>query len=246
MTVVASIEARMGSSRLPGKMTLPLGGEPVLGVLIDRLKQVPQLDAIVLATTEETRDDLLQEIADRRGIRTFRGSTDDVLGRVRGALDLVGADICVEITGDCPLTDPRMVSRMLDEFVSTRATNRYVANTTGPALGAPHGLDVQVFDADALREIDDDIADAEAREHVSLPFYRAENAARWQPRFVSFFPESLCREVWLSLDYVEDYELIDAVYAELRPNPGFGAREMIDACLRRPEATRACLHLRGW
>jgi spore coat polysaccharide biosynthesis protein SpsF len=246
MRVVASIEARMTSSRLPGKMTLPLGGEPVLGVLIDRLKQVPELDRVVLATTVNRSDDVLAEIARDRGALVFRGSEEDVLGRVRGALDAADADVCVEITGDCPLTDPRMVSRMVSEFTATREVNRYVANTTGPALGAPHGLDVQVFEADALREIEATVTDADAREHVSMPFYRPKNAARWQPRFVSFFPDSLCRRVWLSLDYAEDYQLIGAIYDELSGDPGFGAEAMIDACERRPDATRACLNLRGW
>lgn len=246
MTVVASIEARMMSSRLPGKMVMPLGDSSVLGVLIDRLKLVPELDAIVLATTTDPTDDELQKIAESRGIRVFRGSVNDVLGRVRGALDFVGADVCVEITGDCPLTDPQMVSRMLAEFMSTRGANRYVANTTGPTLGAPHGLDVQVFDADALREIDDTVSDSEAREHVSLPFYRPENVEKWHPRFVEFFPNALCHQVWISLDYREDYDLIASVYDELREGPSFGVQALIDACLRRAAATRACLQLRGW
>lgn len=246
MNVVASIEARMTSSRLPGKMTLPLGDEPVLGVLIDRLKQVPELDRIVLATSVNRTDDLLEDIARERGIDVFRGSEHDVLGRVRGALDAIKADICVEITGDCPLSDPGMVSKMLREFAATRGVNAYVANTTGPQLGAPHGLDVQVFEADALREIEDTSNDSDAREHVSLPFYRAENAERWYPRFVSFFPDGLCRQVWLSLDYPEDFELISAVYDELRTDPAFSAGQMIEACRRRPAQTRACLALRGW
>lgn len=247
MNVVATIEARMTSSRLPGKMILPLGGVPVLGVLIDRLKRVPELDAIVLATTTNATDNVLEGIARSHGISVFRGSETDVLGRVRGALDSASADICVEITGDCPLTDPKMVSSMLREFASTRATNRYVANTTGPTLGAPHGLDVQVFDADALRAIADEEADMEAREHVSMPFYRKENAARWHPRFVSFFDESVCRNVWISLDYREDYDLIVSVHDDLsKKGAAFGARELVDACLSRPDASRACLRLRGW
>jgi len=246
MSVVASIEARMTSSRLPGKMAMPLNGQPVLGVLIDRLKRVPELDRIVLATTVNATDDVLEDIARTRGIDVFRGSEDDVLGRVRGALDATKADICVEITGDCPLSDPGMVSNMLREFATTRGVNAYVANTTGPQLGAPHGLDVQVFEAEALREIEDTSRDADAREHVSLPFYRAENAERWYPRFVTFFPDNLCRQVWLSLDYPEDFELIAAVYDELRANPAFTAAQMIEACRRHPAQTRACLALRGW
>lgn len=245
--IVATIEARMTSSRLPGKMALPLAGEPVLGVLIERLKRVPELNRIVLATTTNAIDDVLEEIAERRAIAVFRGSETDVLGRVRGALDSADAEVCVEITGDCPLTDPRIVSSMVREFMRTREFNPYVANSTGPVLGVPHGLDVQVFEANALRAVSDEISDPDAREHVSLPFYREDGVARWRPRFVSFFAEELCRKVWLSLDFREDHELIDAVYRELsRTGPDFGAAELIDACLARPDATRACLQLRGW
>ena len=223
--IVATVEARMTSSRLPGKMLLPLGSTPVLGVLLDRLKTVRELDAIVLATTVNASDDPLVEVANDRGVAVHRGSEDDVLGRVRGALDAAKADICVEITGDCPLTDPTIVSAMVGEFQATRGLNAYVANTTGPELGVPHGLDVQVFEADALRAIEQEVEDAAAREHVSLPFYRAESAERWKPRFVSFFPDAICRSVWLSLDYREDYALLRSVHEELGANgANYGAR----------------------
>lgn len=246
MNVVATIEARMTSSRLRGKMTLPLGGEPLLGVLIDRLKHVPELDHIILATTTNATDDVLVDMANGKAIQVFRGSEDDVLGRVRGALDASNADICVEITGDCPLTDPAMVSAMICEFLKTRAINAYVANTTGPICGAPHGLDVQVFEADALRSIEKEVSDPEAREHVSVPFYRDGIDGRWRPRFVSFFPAEICQKVWLALDYREDYELIRDIYAELAPrDPWFGAEAIVDACLARPQAVKACLALRG-
>lgn len=247
MTIAATVEARMTSSRLPGKMTLPINGKPALAVLIERLKRVPELDHIVLATTTNSTDDVLVDIARDLGVSSFRGSEDDVLGRVRAALDSVNAEICVEITGDCPLTDPAMVSTMIGEFFATRSTNGYVGNTTGPTLGAPHGLDVQVFEVEALRKIDSEYRDPSSREHVSMPFYRDDSASRWHPRFVSFFPDKLCRQVWFSLDYREDYELIRDIYEDLvRRDPYFNAQAMIDAGLARPNATRRSLALRGW
>lgn len=237
----------MTSSRLPGKMILPMAGEPVLGILIDRLKLVPELNGIILATTVNAADDVLEEIARRRGVDVYRGSESDVLGRVRNALDQAGADVCVEITGDCPLVDPAIVSQLIAEFLHTRGHNVYLANTTGPDLGAPHGLDVQVFEAGALRRIEEESCDPEAREHVSIPFYRDGASTVWMPRFVSHFPAELCRRVWLSLDYQEDYELIRSVHKELLATGiGYGAQAMIDAALARPVMTRACLALRGW
>jgi spore coat polysaccharide biosynthesis protein SpsF len=244
--IVATIEARMTSARLPGKMMLPLGDNSVLGHLIRRLKHVNALNEIVLATTTNATDDVLAGVAAREGIKVYRGSENDVLSRVRYALDQVSADICVEITGDCPLIDPAMVSTMIEEFQRTRGTNSYVANTTGPEPGAPHGLDVQVFEAKALRRIADSIHDAETREHVSLPFYRDPESNPWKPRFVQFFPPEVCRSVWLSLDYREDYELIRALHDELGATADiYGAAAMIDFCRARPKMSQACLALRG-
>jgi spore coat polysaccharide biosynthesis protein SpsF len=247
MKVVCTIEARMTSSRLPGKVLMSAGGKPLLQVLIERLRRAHSIDRIVLATTLNSSDDALGDLAAACGIGCFRGSEADVLGRVRGALDSQDAEVCVEITADCPLVDPAMIDAMVASFVETRHRNAYVANTTGPQLGAPHGFDVQVFEANALRVIEQEARDPEAREHVSLPFYRAESAARWNPRFMSFFPDELCRRVWLSLDYPEDYALIRDVHEALLPiDPHYGAGAVIDAALARAAATRACLQLRGW
>jgi spore coat polysaccharide biosynthesis protein SpsF len=227
-------------------MALPLGGTTVLGVLIERLKQAPGLDRIVLATTGHATDDVLADTARQSGIETFRGSEHDVLGRVCGALDATKADVCVEITGDCPLVDPAIVSAMIREFHVTRGVNAYVSNVSASRLGVPPGLDVQVFEADGLRAIERECRDADAREHVSLPFYRDESAGRWKPRMVEFFPDEICRQVWVSLDYREDYELISEIYSELSPrNPAFGAQSIIEASIARPKATAACLALRA-
>jgi spore coat polysaccharide biosynthesis protein SpsF len=246
VTVVATIEARMTSSRLPGKMMLPIGGKPALGLLIDRLWQVSELDHVVLATTVNTTDDVLEEVALTHGAKVFRGSEQDVLGRVCGALESVDAEVCIEITGDCPLTDPEIVSSMITEFFATRDRHPYVANTTGPQLGVPHGLDVQVFEAAALRKIEMENSDADAREHVSMPFYRNGERSVWNPRFVSYFPSDLCRKVWLSLDYREDYVLLRDIHESLATvKPDYRAADLIEACLARPDLNAACLDLRA-
>lgn len=247
MTVVATIEARMTSSRLPGKVLMPASGKPLLGILIERLLAVPEVDRIVVATTVNAADDPIVETAAAFGAASFRGSEDDVLGRVAGALRAYDAEVAVEITGDCPLIDPEMVSACIAEYRRTQRESSYVGNTTGPSLGAPHGLDVQVFAAAALLAIADETSDLADREHVSLPFYRPENAARWKPRFIDFFPDDLCHRVWISLDYAEDYRLIRAAHEALSPgNPLFGAVPLIAYCQSQPEMTSACLRLRGW
>lgn len=246
MRTVATIEARSTSSRLPGKVLMPAGGKPMLQILIERLKRVPELDAIVLATTVNAADDKLEELAFRCGIEVFRGSEVDVLGRVCGALASSNAEVAVEITGDCPFVDPDIVSACVREYFATQRINDYVANTTGPTLGAPHGLDVQVFRSAALHEIERETTSAVDREHVSTPFYREGNQDRWHPRFLEFFPDELSRRVWLSLDYPEDYALLKKAYEWISPgDPFFGARALVEFCLRESDMTRACLRKRG-
>ncbi len=245
MKIVATIEARMTSSRLPGKVLMPAAGEPLLGILIRRLKSVSKIDEVVVATTTNATDDPIVATAERYGAAFFRGSESDVLGRVSGALKAFAADIAVEITGDCPLIDPALVADCIERYLAAKGAHCYVANTTGPHLGAPHGLDVQVFTASALHQLAEETFLPEDREHVSMPFYRPENAQRFNPLFVQHFPEDLSRRVWASLDYFEDYCLIRAAHEALSPTaPLFGAQPLIDFCLGQPEMTRACLALR--
>ncbi len=245
MKTVATIEARMTSSRLPGKVLMPAGGKPMLAILIDRLKLVPELDEIVVATTTNATDDPVAALAAASGVSAFRGSEEDVLGRVSGALVAANAGICVEITGDCPLVDPAIVSSCIGTYRQRADGTRYVANTTGPRLGAPHGLDVQVFDAGALHRIAQTTNDPEDREHVSRPFYAPANAGLYNPTFVEFFPDELSRRVWISLDYRADYDLIRLAYETLHPaDSAFGARKIVDFCLAHADMTRACLALR--
>ncbi len=247
MRKIASIEARMTSSRLPGKVLMPAGGKPMLRLLIERLQQVPELDGIVLATTINATDDPVVALGRQLGIHVFRGSENDVLGRVCGALASVDADVAIEITGDCPLVDPNIVSACITEFLRTRVTHHYLANTTGPSLGSPHGLDVQVFNAADLYQIEKETSAPDDREHVSLPFYRPENQARWNPRFIDFYPDDLSHSVWLSLDYMEDYVLLRKAQETLgQGDPFFGAENLIKFALSEPELTKACLALRGW
>ena len=106
MKIVATIEARMTSSRLPGKVLLPVQGKPMLYHLVNRLKAVPSINEIVLATTINSTDDVLIDFAKQESILSYRGSEEDVMSRVIGAAETADADVIVEITGDCPIIDP--------------------------------------------------------------------------------------------------------------------------------------------
>ena len=163
MKVVATIEARMTSTRLPGKVLLPANGRPMLYYLVRRLKAVPSINTIVLATTINATDEPLVEFAQKEGIQVFRGSEDDVMGRVIGAAESANADVIVEITGDCPIIDPDLVEQTIRMFQRHNAA--YVANSYISSY--PDGMDTQVFSLDTLKQSAAMTNDPLDREHVS-------------------------------------------------------------------------------
>jgi spore coat polysaccharide biosynthesis protein SpsF len=228
--VVASIEARMGSSRLPGKNGRLLAGRPMLARLIGRLKASTAIDVICLATTTEPEDDRLVALARAEGIEVHRGSTSDVMGRVLGAAESVDADVVVEITGDCPLSDPGIIDAVVHRYA--RGGFDYVANILD-VLTFPAGFDVQVFSRELLSDAAGLTADPQDREDVTRFFYR--NPARY--RLLNLrAPVELDRpQYWLCVDYPEDFALVAALYEELLPiSPLFSARQIIDHLDRHP------------
>ena len=165
---VATIEARMTSTRLPGKVLMSAAGLPMLELMIERLRFVKEIDAIVIATTVNASDDPVEELAHRVGVGVWRGSEADVLNRVLDAAKAYEAQTIVELTGDCPLIDPAIVSKVINAYRDQNAD--YVSNIIERTY--PDGMDTQVFATTLLEDVarrTDDVAD---REHVSLYIYR--------------------------------------------------------------------------
>src|SRR5436853_2653942 len=135
---VAIIQARMGSSRLPGKVMMKIGGRPLLVYLVERISKARTLDSIVVATTTNPRDNVIIEECERRGIPNFRGSEEDVLSRYVSAARACEADIIVRVTADNPFTDPNSINRVVDAIGSNGAGYAIAENlpvgTTGEAL----------------------------------------------------------------------------------------------------------------
>jgi len=164
MKIVAIIEARMTSSRLPGKVLMEVLDKPILHYLVARLKRVQLLDEIVLATTTNSTDNSLVEFANSENIKCYRGSEDDVMSRVVGAAESVDADLIVEITGDCPIIDPNIIEQAIQTYINNNVD--YVSNAH--VRSYPDGMDVQVFSLNVLKKslnMTDDILD---HEHVTL------------------------------------------------------------------------------
>lgn len=167
MKIAAIIQARMGSSRFAGKVLKPLAGVPLLWHTIQRLRQVPELDDIILATSVTGKDNPLAEFAKRERIPVFRGSENDVLERYRLAAGEHRLDAVVRITGDCPFIDPEVTGRTVRLFLDTGAD--YASNTLVRTF--PRGTDTEVFSAAALERAHAGASRQEEREHVTLYMY---------------------------------------------------------------------------
>ena len=162
--IVAIIEARMTSSRLPGKVLMPAAGKPLLGHLIRRLQQTPSIDDIVVATTVNAADEPLVALAREYGVGCFRGSEEDVMGRVLGAGEAAQADIVVNLTGDCPLIDPVLNEQTIRMFLA----NQCDYATNGHIHTFPGGYAVQVYRLETLRRSASMTNERLDREHVTL------------------------------------------------------------------------------
>jgi spore coat polysaccharide biosynthesis protein SpsF len=236
--IIASIEARMGSSRLPGKVLADVCGLPSLSRLVRRLRRCQSLDGIVLATSVARADDALEQWAKSESLPIWRGSEDDVLKRVVEAQSSQGSDIVVEVTGDCTLVDPEVVDLGVVSFRENDCD--IVTNARKPSY--PLGADVQVYRLTDLAGVERTIDDPAVREHVSLYFY--EHPERY--RVIHMLAPSRWRapELRLQLDYPEDLQFIREVYARLEPTYGdaFGLEEIMALLRSEPALARINAH----
>ena len=194
----------MTSSRLPGKHLLPACGKPMLMHLIERLKRVPLIDRIVIATTTNGTDDVLAALADLAGIEYYRGSENDVMKRVLEAGEAFKADIICEVTGDCPIIDPALVCHVIQTYLVNEVD--YVNNGRNGLLG---GMSAQVFSLAALQRSIAMTEDQLDREHVTLHFRK--NPHIFRLMYLVAHPENHWPEVHLELDEMSDYVLLKRI-----------------------------------
>jgi spore coat polysaccharide biosynthesis protein SpsF len=208
----AIIQARMSSTRLPGKVLLDLAGEPMLARVVERTRRSRTIDRVIVATTVESEDEPIVELCRSRGWTVSRGSRDDVLDRYYQAAVADGADPIVRITSDCPLIAPEIIDTVVKRL---DGTIDYASNIN-PRRTFPRGLDVEVFTFAALSAAWRDDREATGREHVTPFLYR--HPERFRIALVeSEKPEAACHR-W-SVDTPEDYELMRRIYSH------FGRRE---------------------
>ena len=223
MRTVLIIEARMGSSRLPGKTLVPILGRPMLERMIERLQRSQRMDEIVVATTTEPEDAAIEELTRRLGVGCFRGSSEDVLDRVLRAAQTYEADVIVETTGDCPVIDPAVVDRVVETFAS--GGYDFVSNVLEWTY--PRGLDVKVFPTRVLAEVAELTRDPADHEHVSLYIY--EHPERYRLRNVAAPPDACRPDLRLTVDTEEDLALIRTIYESLYPRkPDFDIFDIVE------------------
>lgn len=238
MKIISTVEARMGSSRFPGKSLAPILGRPMLEMLVERLRFVAAIDQVVIATTTEPQDDAIARWAGSAGVGIYRGSSHDVLDRVLKAAREHEADLIVEICGDCPLIDPETVTGVIDLY--REGGYDYVSNIL--CEGYPRGLDTQIFSTALLAEVAELTSDPADREHVSLFIY--EHPERYRLGCLETDAELRRRQLRLTVDTPEDLELIRAIFERLHPDkPDFTIHDVLTLLDAHPELSHVNAHI---
>lgn len=237
MKTVVIIQARMGSTRLPGKVMLPLCGAPVLSILFRRL--APFRERITLATTDDGTEAPIVDLCRKEGIAVYRGSADDVLSRYYHAAKNVGAqagDAIVRITSDCPLIDPEIIGRCIETFRAERCD--YLSNVFPRTF--PRGMDTEVFTFAALEQAYHEAVQPHEREHVT-PFIHTTHRERFL--LGSVRDDEDRSRYRLTLDEEDDYRMIVETYKLMGCATDFDYPALIRALESHPEIAEINAHV---
>lgn len=227
--IVAIVQARMGSTRLPGKVLMDLAGEPLLIRELTRIHRSERIDEIVVATTKKLEDDPIIKICEQFDFSTCRGNELDVLDRYYQCAKQYDADIIVRLTGDCPLIDPGIIDATIDAFLIKYPHIDYACNFL-PQRTFPRGLDVEVIGKSALHTSWWDEMNLNLREHVTQHILRNPDA---------FTTNGITNEIDLSemrwtVDTIEDFRFVHAIYSHFKNNK-FTWKDVLDHVTKYPE-----------
>ena len=211
MRINAVIQARTGSTRLPGKVLEDLGGRPVLEWVVRAARAATQIDTVIVATSTTAGDDVVAELAGSLGVPVVRGSEDDVLSRFVAALDAHPADALVRLTADCPLLDPTLIDAVAGAWAAA-PIHDYVSTVLVRCL--PRGMDVELVTAGALRAVDR-VAVGHDRVHVTSAVYADPTAYR----LLGLCVTPPANDLRVTLDTAEDLDLLRALVVELPDAP---------------------------
>jgi spore coat polysaccharide biosynthesis protein SpsF (cytidylyltransferase family) len=229
--VFAVVQVRMGSSRLPGKIMMEVEGRPLLGHLLDRLSSAQLLDGVVIATSINPENQIIEDYCRERGVPCFRGSEDDVLARISEALSWVGAEIGVEIFGDCPLIDPNIVDELIEIFLNAKGEFDFIGNDLKTTY--PPGMEVEVFSVQSLKKSCQLTSDPSIREHGTL-FIR-QNPQIFKLKNVEARGEFARPEVELEVDTQEDFEVIGKIIKNFSGRSNYSLGDILKFLDQNPE-----------
>jgi len=234
MKVVCTIEARMGSTRLPGKMNGELhDGMSTLEVMVERVRRASVPDEVVVATSTDSIDDVLAAEAEQLGVACYRGSESDVLSRVLDAAKAHNADVICETTGDCPLHDPAIIDQVCASFLDSPDAD-YVSNVLTRRW--PNGFDVEVFGTETLQRVADATTDEAHREHVTSYIRERHDSDEFTTFNVSPPPRLNDLTKRVTLDYPADLKLIREVLDHLYGEDGdFDAYDVVSFLDENPK-----------
>jgi len=247
MRVVVVVQARTGSTRLPGKVLMPLAKRPLLHRMLERVLAAKAPSAVVVATTRDPADDAIVKVAKDAGVACFRGHPTDLLDRHYSAGVAFGADVVVKIPSDCPLVDPAVIDLVIAGYAAHAGRTDFVSNLHPPTY--PDGHDVEVIPLGALETAWIEATEPHEREHTT-PFiwerrhrFRVHNVA-WESGL-----DYSTTHRW-TIDYREDYQFLAAVYDALwtEKRPIFSLADVLSLVAARPDiaALNACHSGKAW
>lgn len=206
--IIAITQARTGSTRLPNKVLMEVGGKSFLEIHLNRISKSNLIDDIVVATTDKESDSVIALLSSKLGYNVYRGSENDVLDRYYRAALFANADIIVRVTSDCPLVDPDLIDHIIEEHISKK--NDFTSNIVNRTY--PDGFDVEVFNFDVLKKAWEEASSPSDREHVTYYIWKNSNLLNGE-KFTSLNITATNNQnfshIRLTLDYLEDKELLE-------------------------------------
>lgn len=215
---IAIIQARMGSTRLPGKVLMIVEGKPLLEFQLDRIKLAKKIDKIVVATSELEADDVIEKFCISYGVDCFRGAENDVLERYYKTAKKYKAHLIIRLTADCPFSDPLVIDKLVELHVEALAD--YSSNTVPPDKSSwPDGSDVEVFNIEALEKAYQNSVDESEREHVTFYFWKNQKN---EFKLIQMKNIENWSKFRFTVDYEEDLEVVKILMIELKNKKLFG------------------------
>jgi spore coat polysaccharide biosynthesis protein SpsF len=228
--VAAIIQARMGSTRLPGKVLKKVLGKTLLEYQIERVKRAKTIDEIIIATTTKESDAPIVQLCQQLSIPYYRGSEEDVLSRYYEAATEFGVDVVVRLTSDCPIIDPNVIDKVVEHYLENKDQYDYVSNTLTRTY--PRGLDTEVMSYEVLKRAYEEAKELMYREHVTAYIYHHPD----QFRLCNVSNEKDESKHRWTVDTEEDFLLIKNILETLYPiNPLFTLEDVIQILRDKPK-----------